>query len=112
LDPQTYNVIVSSANLANFSTLTQAVQLKNPIVKTLISVDSGASNPTTFTWMAENSSSHKSFVDSSITLAKSYNFHGLNLNWEFLFTTTYMANLGVLLTEWRVAIINESHASG
>ncbi|PON78109.1 1,4-alpha-glucan-branching enzyme [Parasponia andersonii] len=112
LDPQTYSVTVSSANLGKFSTFTQTVQLKNPSVKTVISIGGGASDPATFASMAGNSSRRKSFIDSSINLARSYNFHGLDLDWEFPSTATDMANLGVLLTEWRIAVADESRTSG
>ncbi|VVA25121.1 PREDICTED: chitotriosidase-1 [Prunus dulcis] len=47
--------------------------------------------------MASQPSSRKTFIDSSIKISRSYNFHGLNIDWEFPAT----ANFGTLLAEWR-----------
>ncbi|GMN65316.1 hypothetical protein TIFTF001_034390 [Ficus carica] len=55
--------------------------------------------------MASDPISRKAFIDSSIAIARSYNFHGLDLDWEFPSSTTDMANLGHLFTEWRAAIV-------
>ncbi|XP_038696656.1 class V chitinase-like [Tripterygium wilfordii] len=112
LDPQTNRVVVSSANQASFSTFTQTVQQKNPSVKTLLSIGGGSSNPNDFASMVSQSSSRKSFIDSSISLARSYGFHGLDLDWEYPDTTAKMSNLGLFLNEWRAAVASESTASG
>ncbi|KAG6772284.1 hypothetical protein POTOM_023687 [Populus tomentosa] len=112
LDPQTNRVIISSANQAQFSTFTRTVQQKNPSVKTLLSIGGGDANKTAFAGMASQAGSRKSFIDSSINLARSNNFHGLDLDWEYPSTTTQMASLGLLLAEWRVAVANESSSTG
>ncbi|KAL5547608.1 hypothetical protein UlMin_002839 [Ulmus minor] len=62
--------------------------------------------------MANQPRTRKSFINSSIDIARSYNFHGLDLDWEFPSTATEMANLGTLLTEWREAITQESNTNG
>lgn len=112
LDPQTNRVIISSANQAQFSTFTRTVQQKNPSVKTLLSIGGGAADETAFAGMASQAGSRKSFIDSSINLARSNNFHGLDLDWEYPSTTTQMTSLGLLLAEWRVAVANESRSTG
>jgi chitinase len=112
LDPTTYKVTISSSNLPQFSTFTQTVQQKNPSVKTLLSIGGGNSSPLSFASMASQSSSRKSFIDSSIQLARNYSFHGLDLDWEYPSLATEMTNLGLLLTEWRAAIANESTTTG
>ena len=61
--------------------------------------------------MASNASTQKTFIDSSITIGRSYNFHGLDLDWEFPSTTTDMTNLGLLFKEWREAVEKESKNS-
>lgn len=114
LDPNTYQVTVSSSNSAQFSSFTQTVQQNNPSVKTLLSIGGGgnayiASN---FSAMASQPSTRKSFIDSSISLARSYNFHGLDLDWEYPDTTTDMTNFGTLLTELKAAVANEAETSG
>ncbi|PQP91585.1 chitotriosidase-1 [Prunus yedoensis var. nudiflora] len=114
LDPNTYQVTVTSSNSAQFSSFTQTVQQKNPSVKTLLSIGGGgnATIADTFGSMASQPSRRKSFIDSSINLARSYNFHGIDLDWEYPNTTTHMTNFGTLLTELRAAVANESQTSG
>ncbi|KAI3443986.1 hypothetical protein Pfo_000651 [Paulownia fortunei] len=112
LDPQTYQVSVSSSNNASFLQFTKTVQLKNPSVKTLLSIGGGGANRTVFASMATQSASRKSFIDSSIKLARSYGFSGLDMDWEYPQTTSDMANLGSLLAEWRQAVVAEAKSSG
>ncbi|XP_062158905.1 class V chitinase-like [Alnus glutinosa] len=112
LNPTTYKVTISSSNLPQFSTFTQIVQQKNPSVKTLLSIGGGNSSPSSFASMASQNSSRKSFIDSSIQLARNYSFHGLDLDWEYPSSATEMTNLGLLLTEWRAAIAKDSTTTG
>ncbi|XVF20545.1 hypothetical protein REPUB_Repub12eG0009600 [Reevesia pubescens] len=112
LDSQTNRVTVSSANQHRFSTFTATVQRKNPSVKTLLSIGGGSSRPSAFASMASQASTRKSFIDSSINLARSFGFHGLDLDWEYPSTATEMNNLGLLLNEWRAAVNNESTRTG
>ncbi|KAJ0030579.1 hypothetical protein Pint_14531 [Pistacia integerrima] len=107
LDPNTSQVTISSSNQAPFRAFTETVQLKNPSIKTLLSIGGGGSSSSDFASMASQSSSRKSFIDSSINLARSYNFHGLDLDWEFPPNSTVMANFGTLLNEWRAAVDSE-----
>ncbi|KAB1211843.1 Chitotriosidase-1 [Morella rubra] len=62
--------------------------------------------------MASQASTRKSFIDSSINLARSNNFYGLDLDWEYPSMATEFANLGTLLNEWRAAVASESESSG
>ncbi|KAJ6330710.1 hypothetical protein OIU76_009332 [Salix suchowensis] len=112
LNPQTNRVFIASGNQARFSTFTRTVQQKNPSVKTLLSIGGGDANATYFDGMASQAVSRKSFIDSSIRLARSNNFHGLDLDWEYPSNTTQMTNFGLLLAEWRVAVASESRRSG
>ncbi|XP_015892901.3 class V chitinase [Ziziphus jujuba] len=115
----TYQVTISSANEAQFKNFTQTVQQKNPNVKTLLSIGGGGANEeaaniikAAFSSMASQASRRKSFIDSSINLARSNNFHGLDLDWENLDTAVDYTNFGTLLNEWRTAIANEARISG
>lgn len=112
LDSNTNQVTVSSSNNAPFSQFTKTVQLKNPSVKTLLSIGGGSSDKTAFASMASQSASRKSFIDSSVKLARSYGFHGLDLDWEYPQSTSEMANLGSLLNEWRAAVATEAKTTG
>ncbi|OMO61789.1 hypothetical protein CCACVL1_23250 [Corchorus capsularis] len=72
----------------------------------------GSSDPSAFSSMASHPNSRKSFIDSSISIARSYGFHGLDLDWEYPSDATQMTNLGFLLNEWRAAVNSESTATG
>ncbi|KAH6817393.1 Glycosyl hydrolase family protein with chitinase insertion domain-containing protein [Perilla frutescens var. hirtella] len=110
LDPSTYQVTVSSSHTAAFSQFTATVQSKNPSVKTILSIGGGSSNATTFSSMASQPSSRQSFINSSIKLARSYGFSGLDMDWEYPQSTTDMTNLGTLLSEWRQAIAADAQS--
>ncbi|TXG60752.1 hypothetical protein EZV62_012115 [Acer yangbiense] len=112
LNSQNNQVTVSSANQARFSTFTTTVQQKNPSVKTLLSIGGGNANKAAFAFMASQASSRKSFIDSSIRLARTNGFHGLDIDWEYPENSAQMANFGVLLKEWRTAVSTESRSSG
>ncbi|KAF3453279.1 hypothetical protein FNV43_RR03719 [Rhamnella rubrinervis] len=112
LNPTTYQVSISSSNQAQFSTFTQTVQQKNPNVKTLLSIGGGGANTDAFASMASQTSRRKSFIDSSISLARSNNFHDLDLDWEYPDTAAKYTSFGTLLTEWRAAVATESRTSG
>jgi chitinase len=106
----TYEVTFPQAYEVLFSTFTQTVQQKNPSVKTLISI--GGDYATAFPSMASQSSTRKAFIDSSISLARKNNFHGLELNWLYPSTQEQMDNLGLLLQEWRAAVNQEANLTG
>lgn len=112
LNSTTYQATISSSNSAQFSTFTSTVQQKNPSIKTLLSIGGGGANSSVFAAMASQPARRKSFIDSSIRLARINNFHGLDFDWEYPSTTTEIANFGTLLTEWRAAVANESQTTG
>ncbi|CAH2078501.1 unnamed protein product [Thlaspi arvense] len=112
LNSQTNQVTISSTNQPKFSTFTQTVQRKNPSVKTLLSIGGGIANKTAFASMASNPTSRKSFIDSSIRLARSNGFHGLDLDWEYQSSATEMRNFGTLLSDWRSAVVAEANSTG
>lgn len=62
--------------------------------------------------MASNPSTRKLFIGSSIRLARSYGFHGLDLCWKYPSTATEMSDFGKLLREWRLAVVAEARSSG
>ncbi|QHO50504.1 Chitinase-like protein [Arachis hypogaea] len=80
LNPNTNKITLPSST---FSTFTQTVQKKNPSVKTLLSIGGGGEGSAPFPTMANSSASRKIFIDSSIQVARSNNFHGLDLDWEY-----------------------------
>ncbi|XP_045799406.1 class V chitinase-like [Trifolium pratense] len=114
LDATTYQVTISPANAARFSTFTQTVQAKSSSVKTLLSIGGGGGSALAqnFSKMASQASRRKSFIDSSIQLARNNNFHGLDLDWEYPSSDTDKTNFGSLIKEWRAAVAAESRSSG
>ncbi|XP_027332846.1 class V chitinase-like [Abrus precatorius] len=114
LDTNTNKVTISSSNAPLFSTFTQTLQQKNPSVKTLLSIGGGGgpSLASAFAKMASQASTRKSFIDSSIRVARSNNFHGLDLDWEYPSSDTDKTNFGLLLKEWSEAVAEESNNTG
>ncbi|KAH9660245.1 class V chitinase [Citrus sinensis] len=58
--------------------------------------------------MAGNPSSRKSFIDSSIKIARLYGFQGLDLSWYLANTSWDKYNIGILFKEWRAAVALEA----
>lgn len=112
VDNQTFQVGVSAENQNSIQQFTTQLQTNNPSVKTLLSIGGGDANIDTFAKMAGDASFRKVFIDSSIALARSYSFHGLDLDWEYPQTVEDMNNLGHLFSEWRSAIQAEAQATG
>nr|4URI_A Chain A, CHITINASE-RELATED AGGLUTININ [Robinia pseudoacacia]4URI_B Chain B, CHITINASE-RELATED AGGLUTININ [Robinia pseudoacacia] len=114
LDPNTNKLTISSSNAAAFSTFTQTVRAKNPSVKTLLSIGGGGGRAlaAVFANMASQASRRKSFIDSSIQLARRNNFHGLDLDWEYPSSDIDKTNFASLIREWRAAVATESSTSG
>lgn len=104
LDAQTNSVFVSDAHEREFSNFTNIVKQKNPHVQTLLSIGGRNADRSAFASMASNPTSRKSFIWSSISIARSYRFHGLDLAWEYPKDDVEMRNFGKLLEEWRDAV--------
>ena len=112
LNNQTYQVFIPSGNAQTFSTFTSTVQQKNPSIKTLLSIGGGAANNADYAAMASDFNRRQAFITSSINLARSNNFHGLDLDWEYPSTPEQMTQFGYLVDEWRAAIADEARTSG
>ncbi|KAJ9548382.1 hypothetical protein OSB04_020925 [Centaurea solstitialis] len=95
--------------LKNFTT---TLHRKNPPLKTLFSIGGASDGSVIFSPMASTSESRKSFILSTIEVARKFEFDGIDLDWEFPQTPGDMANLKRLLHEWRVAVKKEAKAVG
>ena len=109
LDPVTYEVKRASDDTSGaISTFSATVRASNPSLKTLLSIGGGGSDATSFAAMAATRTGRAAFINSSITVARSFGFDGLDLDWEFPHSATDMANLAILLKEWRKAAKKQS----
>ncbi|CAN6540647.1 unnamed protein product [Malus baccata var. baccata] len=118
----TYQLSTSSAHEQNFSSFTDIVKRKNPSITTLLSIWNGKAattqlilgqraNFSVLSKMLENPSNRKSFIESSIDVARRYGFQGIDLLWPWLNTASYMINMEKLLDEWRAAVTSEARNS-
>ncbi|XP_047948217.1 class V chitinase CHIT5b-like [Salvia hispanica] len=91
--------------LRNF---TSTLRAANPPLTTLFSVGGASEGTAIFSRLASNRSSRAAFIHSSIQVARTFGFDGVDLDWEFPQTRTEMENLGYLLDEWRAAVQREA----
>ncbi|KAF8033796.1 hypothetical protein BT93_C0146 [Corymbia citriodora subsp. variegata] len=112
IDSSTHQVSVNSSTEQIFSTFTSTVKRKNPSITTLLSVWGGRENPSAFASMLGESSSRRSFVESTIEKARLYGFSGVDLCGVLPSRSINMTNLGTLLREWRDGVDAESRKSG
>lgn len=102
-----------SSLLATFSSIVKSAG--NPAVKTILSIGTDEYNVdvsnAAFSRMAADKNLRKVFIHSSIELARTNGFDGLDLAWSFPATQQDMANLGDLLAEWRAEIMEKSKKS-
>jgi chitinase len=80
VDATSYQVAFPLKSVVRFHYFIEFVQQGNPDVKTLVSTGEGPSYTSIFALMTSSLSSRQKFVDSSIRLARSYNYYGLSLN--------------------------------
>ncbi|KAK6249138.1 hypothetical protein QUC31_020703, partial [Theobroma cacao] len=105
LNSYSYQLSISSANEQYFSDFTNTVKQKNPSITTLLSVGGGNAD---FSSMVSNSSHRKSFIDSSIKVARLFDFQGLDFSWVSVETSSDISNMATLYEEWRAAIDSET----
>ncbi|PON35168.1 Phosphorylase kinase, gamma catalytic subunit [Parasponia andersonii] len=107
-----YELSISSSNEQMFSTFADTVKQKNPSVTALLSIGGVIAHYLVFSEMVSNLSHRKSFIDSSIRLARLNGFQGLDLCWVSANTSSDMTNMGILFKEWRNAASSEANNSG
>ncbi|KAL3535048.1 hypothetical protein ACH5RR_003509 [Cinchona calisaya] len=108
LNSTTYELQISASDQKYFSAFTSTVKQKNPSVVTLLSIGGGTANYSIYSTMVSQFSSRKSFIDSSIRVARVYGFEGLDFSWRSASTAADATNMGILFDEWRAAVESES----
>ncbi|XP_031274683.1 class V chitinase-like [Pistacia vera] len=111
INSTSYQLFLSPDEEKVFSNLTETVKQKHPSVTTLLSLGGLEENVAVFSSMASSPSYRKSFIDSSIEIARLYGFQGLDLAWQFPINSSDMSNMGVLLQEWKSAVALEARNS-
>ncbi|KAK7388340.1 hypothetical protein VNO78_23155 [Psophocarpus tetragonolobus] len=104
----TYQLHVSNITATSLASFTTTL---NPTVATLISIGGADANPTLFSTIAANPSALATFINSSITVARTFAFHGVDLDWEFPRTAAQMNHLAHLFAQFRAAISAEAIAT-
>ncbi|KAK7411614.1 hypothetical protein VNO78_03049 [Psophocarpus tetragonolobus] len=108
LNSTSYELSISPGDEESFSSFTNTVKKKNPSISTLLSIGGSDANYSIFKSMASNASSRKSFIQSSIRIARLYGFEGLDMAWTSANTSSDMSNMGKLFEEWREASKSEA----
>ncbi|KAM2843335.1 hypothetical protein COP1_026057 [Malus domestica] len=122
VNSSTYQLSIPSAHVQYFSSFTDIVKRKNPSTITVLSIWNGQAetgrailgenaNFSVLSSMLENPSNRRSFIESSIKMARRYGFRGIDLFWLWPSEASDMNNMGKLLDEWRAAVTYESRNS-
>ncbi|CAI9098918.1 OLC1v1035650C1 [Oldenlandia corymbosa var. corymbosa] len=96
----TYELNISSSDQKYFSVVSSTLKQRNPSVVTLLSIGGERSNYSIYSTMVSQPSSRKSFIESSMDLARSYGFDGLDFSWPSASTAADADNIGILFNEW------------
>ncbi|XP_027174115.1 uncharacterized protein LOC113773691 [Coffea eugenioides] len=108
INSSTYELHISPSDQKYFSAFTSTVKQKNPSVITLLSIGGGSANYSVYSSMVSQFSSRKSFIDSSINIARLYGFKGIDFSWRSARTAADATNMDTLFNEWGAAVESES----
>ncbi|GJP74248.1 hypothetical protein CLOP_g4863 [Closterium sp. NIES-67] len=114
VDATTYEVVPSDravdVDQGLYLSFNSALKTANPSLKTLLSIGGYSAGTNVFVNAASSESSRSAFIQSAISLARTYNFDGLDLDWEY--PTGQASLFSALLTDFRAAIESEAGSSG
>ncbi|KAE8674420.1 putative C2H2 and C2HC zinc fingers superfamily protein [Hibiscus syriacus] len=111
-EPSTFKLDITALDQQKLPEFRSGLNAKYPPVKAILSIGGGGNNPDVFARMARTEQTRGVFINSTIEVARSYRFDGVDLDWEFPATGDDMANLALLFKEWREALENEAETSG
>ncbi|XP_024925825.3 class V chitinase isoform X2 [Ziziphus jujuba] len=112
VNSSSYELSIPSSHEQQFSSFTNTLKQSNPSISTLLSIGGEKADYSVISTLVSSSSYRKSFIDSSIKVARLYAFQGLDLAWSSANTTSDMENMGKLFEEWRAAVNSEVRNSG
>ncbi|XP_061375775.1 nod factor hydrolase protein 1-like [Gastrolobium bilobum] len=105
----TYKLDISNSTATTLTTFTNSFLINS--VKTLISIG-GSNTAAIFANIASNVTTRATFINSTIDVARTFGFDGVDLDWEFPRSSNEMNDLAQLFQEWRHAIAVEASAAG
>lgn len=111
-EPHTFKLNITQNDQQKLPELRAGLSAKTPSVKTILSIGGGGNDPDVFAQMATTKQTRGVFINSTIEIARKYQFDGVDLDWEFPATVGDMANLALLFKEWRKALENEAKTCG
>ena len=102
----------STTVATSLTVFTNTFKAKTPPIPTLLAIGGATSNSTLFAFIASDPTARATFINSTIEVARTFGFDGIDFDWEFPKTTKEMNDLGELLFQWRKAISDEAASTG
>nr|XP_043639378.1 class V chitinase CHIT5a-like [Erigeron canadensis] len=111
--PTTYALDITPDDVEKLLEFSNSTNSWNPPAKTILSIGGGGGGdlPGIFSQMASQEYSRATFINSTIKVARDYNFDGIDLDWEFPSNESDMSNLGLLFKEWHEALEYEANVT-
>ncbi|CAH8354323.1 unnamed protein product [Eruca vesicaria subsp. sativa] len=111
IDSSSHEVDISTMNLPQFYKFAEIVKT-NEQLQILLSIGGKNAEKNMFDSMTRTLENRKAFIESSIDVARTYGFHGLDLAWEYPSNKVEVGNFRHLIEEWRVAVQKDSVKTG
>ncbi|KAM3337076.1 class V chitinase CHIT5 [Capsicum galapagoense] len=106
-DNTSFQLLISQADKQSMINFTSTIHSHSPATKVMLSIGGDTGSPI-LPNMTSCQDNRFAFIKSTIDVARSFGFDGLDLDWEFPVESEHMLNLALLLKEWRLAINIES----
>ncbi|GJX86488.1 acidic mammalian chitinase-like protein [Tanacetum coccineum] len=111
--PTTYVLNITNSDVEKLLKFANSSSRWNPPAETLLAIGGfgGGALSGIFSQMASQENSRATFINSTIKIARDYNFNGIDLDWEFPTNSSDMWYLGLLFKEWRQALEFEANVT-